>query len=1132
MGIRDFGAFICLDIFNFSPSIGVIVSHILKEVIHKLESHADSNDTTSDGDRREGRDGVFVADSKDQLDGESRSTRESIDAKQVETQEIIVSTVIEQKQMQHDVDNIGVQSNQLESVNVPIRRRRQSLARSFAKSSNSDTAAYAAESLNCRDGGYLRSASLPPMSRSALYQSEVASKQSGDSGRNSLSAFLSFKKKQASLTAALAAFDGASPDLQSCMSSVTMTQDKEGDGGKSVDSCPNVPYQSSALLTSTSPADHRFDQIHPVGTVDLDEILSEQRQSPEPFQSSAPLPQCCSPSPQQGLIVPALGSSDFTISLLHRLRMLSEYTLCTPAAAVASCDTPTTTLVKHFRSTPEKPNASFLSPQTDAHFITDLKPDKSTDSETSLETLSVDEDELQVDKDCEVKVVCTRDEDPGATCTDTDIGVEVANGRNGVIDVGVEFDVHKETIDQLNAIHDALLKSKRHCQADPPPERASTPRTDILNQHGWIEHHRFARHRQSSSENPQIAVLPLNHMSRALVVNGGVGRVSGLHHGLVKSGSAKDLTELRALTDELSELRNWKVLATKTLDAAREELKAMEGLRAARAAALDESTKLRLELDELRNKSSSLTAMLNDNAHAQGLVAPEKVPNMKCGITLASSTTVHEQNEAEKEESSVEMVLESNAEILESELDVKAGPTFAALNEGSMFAELQERLRINEVKQKESILKYESMLLAKDEVISLLTSEHEQITQRTSKLESALVACKQAAEAVANELCETKVQHATVEIRLEVEQKARINGNEKLEAATRDVCTLQKKLTRSESEIREMKDRLSRCQLENEDLVTRISTLQDQLQQAQDGKYQLGETLKKAEESIASKHQEVSFLAACVTWLQDQLQETEESFRRKLMDERGPRLGETHRLKAQLFAKEKELSHLKNNLNASIAKARKIQDELDVMNLMAQPKAAEIANLREMNEDNVKTMNEIKSECGKMQAIIIDKESEISFLQGICSEQKQAIEGLKREIADCIDDKRSFEQKLLVMTEERNSTQADARSKSAIISDLEAANNRMLQDINKLSSLSSQKTAKQQTTIGSEIYEQRIKGLERELGRQQAKYQSATAALKGMEVALLVRFRLFALALLTDFSSLPHMKHRLTSLPL
>ena len=371
----------------------------------------------------------------------------------------------------------------------------------------------------------------------------------------------------------------------------------------------------------------------------------------------------------------------------------------------------------------------------------------------------------------------------------------------------------------------------------------------------------------------------------------------------------------------------------------------------------------------------------------------------------------------------------------------------------------------------------------------MLKTEHEEMTQHASKLETALAASNQARDVIANELNELKVRHATVEIRLGVEQKARLNGNEKFETAKRDIRSLQEKSAKGESELQEMKDRLDTCQLANEDLVKQITAMQFQLQRTRDCKCQLDQKLREAEESVAEKHQEVSFLAACVKRLQDQLQETEE-------------FGEIHRLKAALFAKEKEISHLKDDLTISISKAKKVQGDLDVMNVMTQTNAAEIENMRAINQKNEEMMNEMKSEFGKLQAIIIDNESKISFLQGICSEQKQVIEGLKQEISECTDDKRCLEQKLLILSEERNSFQADAASKLAIISDLETANNRMLQEIKKFSS---QETTIKQATIASEIFEQRIKELERELGRQQAKFQSATEALAGMEVALLVR---------------------------
>lgn len=1004
----------------------------------KLGSHPDNVDTTSDDDLCGGRDGVLCADSFNALlDGKSGGNCESFGPKQVDYQQL-ESRVIDQQWMQHDADDVRVRRKHEEEVTGPSRSRRRSLARLLAKSSNSDTAALSVEtSSEFRDCRNLRSASLPPLSRPSLHHREAESGDSGESGRNSLSAFLSLKKKQASLTAALASFDGklASTDQLSCVSSVTMTEVKDGDGEQSFDSCDKVPFQSST--SATSPAD----VILKVGTVDFDEMSSEQRQPPEPLQSTST--QWCSP-PEQDLLVPALESSGCSFSLMHRLRSLSEYTLCVSAAAVAS-----ETLIA---TPPEKTNAT----QVGTNFVASLKPIKSTDSETASETLSVGVEDLQVCKDCEAKETSIKDSDAKADCIDTDIGVHTAAiGKEGSVDVGAEFDLHKETMHQITAINDALLESERHCQSALPTERASTPRTDIMKQHGWSQHHRYARHRQSSSENPSLVVLPLNHVSRALVINGGwVGANS--HHGLVKSGSAKDLTELRALTEELRELRNWKFVATKALTDARDELKVMNSLRATRAEAINETKKLRLELNELRAKVSLLTngneSLLKNIINMDSLVASENARGLKGEDNLSRSTKVKEKSGAENEEISVEMVLES---ILGSEgnLSVMEVEGRKPLEGDLIFSELQDQLQVNETIQNESILKNESTFIAKEEEISFLKSKLEQLIQHTSKLETALDTSNQAKDTIANELSELKVWNATIAIRLEVEQKARANGNEKLEAAMHKVRCSQEQIIKRESEIQDMKDQLDRCQLAANDQLT---ALQDQLQHARNRKCQLDQKLKETEEFGAEKHQEVSFLAACVQRLQDQVKETEETFNKKLNDERS----QNHRLKALLFAREKEIAHLKEELKESIANARKIQKELNVMNAMADPKEVEIAHLREINQTTVDLMKETKSECDKMQSIIIDKENKISLLQGICNEQKQVIEGLREEIAICVEDSRSIEQKLSEMTE--------------------ATDDSMM------------------------LLEQRIQELERELKRMQAKYQLATEALAGMEVALLV----------------------------
>ena len=51
-------------------------------------------------------------------------------------------------------------------------------------------------------------------------------------------------------------------------------------------------------------------------------------------------------------------------------------------------------------------------------------------------------------------------------------------------------------------------------------------------------------------------VVPLNHVSIALAVNNERGTAA---YGVLENGSARDLNELRAWTNELVELRAWKI---------------------------------------------------------------------------------------------------------------------------------------------------------------------------------------------------------------------------------------------------------------------------------------------------------------------------------------------------------------------------------------------------------------------------------------------------------------------------------------------------------------------------------------------------------------------------------------------
>mmetsp|Transcript_27470 Transcript_27470/g.58730 ORF Transcript_27470/g.58730 Transcript_27470/m.58730 type:complete len:296 (-) Transcript_27470:1273-2160(-) len=257
-------------------------------------------------------------------------------------------------------------------------------------------------------------------------------------------------------------------------------------------------------------------------------------------------------------------------------------------------------------------------------------------------------------------------------------------------------------------------------------------------------------------------------------------------------------------------------------------------------------------------------------------------------------------------------------------------------------------------------------------------------------------------------------------------------------------------------------------------------------------------------------------------------------------------------MKTALSAKEKEVVQIKDDLKVSVTGARKIQAELDAASLMAEPMTVEISDLRALKRDAVKAMeennNELKAmkskisslnrQCEEKQEMIIDKETEISFLHGECEQHEQTIEELetKLELAHklkaFIDQKLStadydaasrFEQKLLVLSKEKDLLKMDATSKLQVISDLISKNNEILQEIETLSlwkedaerrmkiseqekiasDILAQRIVDLESALESDILAQHIVDLESALEHQRSKYLKAMKALAGMEQALL-----------------------------
>ena len=279
----------------------------------------------------------------------------------------------------------------------------------------------------------------------------------------------------------------------------------------------------------------------------------------------------------------------------------------------------------------------------------------------------------------------------------------------------------------------------------------------------------------------------------------------------------------------------------------------------------------------------------------------------------------------------------------------------------------------------------------------------------------------------------------------------------------------------------------------------------------------------------------MTILSASVKRLENELQETVESFNKKLMKERRPRLDDCRQTSAALCAKEKEIVQLQDHLKVSVAQARKIQDAFDCANLMFESKTTEIAELKEnikANNQELEKMNiqisTLERQNKEMQEWIIDKETEISFLSGECEQLNQLMEDLETENDEMTETMTNMEheydaiyreklshleQESSAIVKERELLKMDSTSKLKVISDLISTHNELLEKINDVS-LSREELERnmemiQQEKMTSEILAQRIIQLESDLEHLGVKYQIAKRSLAGMEEALMVSCLLF-----------------------
>ena len=180
------------------------------------------------------------------------------------------------------------------------------------------------------------------------------------------------------------------------------------------------------------------------------------------------------------------------------------------------------------------------------------------------------------------------------------------------------------------------------------------------------------------------------------------------------------------------------------------------------------------------------------------------------------------------------------------------------------------------------------------------------------------------------------------------------------------------------------------------------------------------------------------------------------------------------------------------------------------------------ANNQELEKMNIQ-ISTLERRNKEKQELIIDKESEISFLSGECEQLNQLMEDLETENDEMTETMTNMEHKYdaiyreklshleqesSAIVKERELLKMDSTSKLKVISDLISTHNELLEKMNDVS-LSREELERnmemiQQEKMTSEILAQRIIELESDFEDLDAKYQIAKRSLAGMEEALMV----------------------------
>ena len=245
-----------------------------------------------------------------------------------------------------------------------------------------------------------------------------------------------------------------------------------------------------------------------------------------------------------------------------------------------------------------------------------------------------------------------------------------------------------------------------------------------------------------------------------------------------------------------------------------------------------------------------------------------------------------------------------------------------------------------------------------------------------------------------------------------VEAKASFNKTiiEERDQIKEENAQLQQALNEKEEELSQVKSGLQEATTNANKLKSEVDSLTLCLDASHTESKGAEARLVELQEQIKSLSGSVDEKSQAILDLNNRL----ELNKKRLKIERDQKLEERASSMSAIASKEREISHMRDEIETLTKTLRKIQAELDASKLLAEPMLEEIFELKETMRKAVKLAKKKDTEitdmndkistlttlCDEKQDMIAEKEAEIASIHKQCDEQKQSIHCLEKKLVD------------------------------------------------------------------------------------------------------------------------------------